>query len=184
MRALLQAKVIVLNLLMTITDDSAQGVAAINTKCVPCSSLDRSHLIPIDVIRERVQKELPLWSVRGRAAKDTVVAGSVVTADDDDNNKDSGFESMLFRKFTAKNFQAALDAINAMGAIAEAESHHPNFHLTNYRDVEVEIFTHKLGGVCENDFTLANLLDQVHIDYSPKWLKENPHHSQCTTMQD
>lgn len=80
----------------------------------------------------------------------------------------------LARAFTAKNFQSALDCINEMGAIAERESHHPNFHLTNYRDVAVEIWTHKLGGITENDITLAKLLDaEVKIDYSPKWLKEN-----------
>lgn len=173
--------VCVLNLLMTITENSAKGLTSTNANCIPCSSLDKSHLIPIDVIRDRVNRELPLWSVRqGRGAEDVVVSADGSSKTD---NTGGGFESMLFRKFTAKNFQAALDAINAMGAIAEAESHHPNFHLTNYRDVEVEIFTHKLGGVSENDFALAKLLDQVQIDYSPKWLKENPHSSQCSTME-
>ena len=81
----------------------------------------------------------------------------------------------LYRNFTAKHFQAALDAINAMGAVAEAESHHPNFHLTNYRDVLVEIWTHKLGGVTENDLVLAQELDvRVRIEYSPKWLQAHP----------
>ena len=81
---------------------------------------------------------------------------------------------MLSRKFTAKNFQAALDSINAMGAIAEEQEHHPDFHLTSYRNVEVTLWTHSLGGITENDFTLAQLLDQVPVTYSPKWLRENP----------
>jgi 4a-hydroxytetrahydrobiopterin dehydratase len=62
-----------------------------------------------------------------------------------------------------------------MGAIAEREGHHPDFHLTNYRDVTIEIFTHKLGGLTMNDFVLAkHLTDEVSVDYSPKWLKAHP----------
>ena len=67
------------------------------------------------------------------------------------NNNDDGGGSttasavipVLVCDFTAKNFQAAMDALQAMGTIAERENHHPDFHLTNYRDVRIEIFTHK-----------------------------------------
>jgi pterin-4a-carbinolamine dehydratase len=62
-----------------------------------------------------------------------------------------------------------------MGAIAEREFHHPNFHLVNYREVEVHLWTHKLNGVTENDLILAEMLDkEVAVVYSPKWLKEHP----------
>lgn len=62
-----------------------------------------------------------------------------------------------------------------MGAIAERESHHPDFHLTNYRNVDVQLYTHKLGGVTENDVQLAEILDkEVTIVYSPKWLEAHP----------
>jgi 4a-hydroxytetrahydrobiopterin dehydratase len=89
--------------------------------------------------------------------------------------KESGGVLSLVRTYTARNFQAALDSINAMGVIAERESHHPNFHLTNYREVEIEIYTHKLNGLSKNDFTLADLMNkEVKVDYSPKWLGENP----------
>ena len=82
---------------------------------------------------------------------------------------------MLVCEFTAKNFQAAMDAIQAMGIIAERENHHPDFHLTNYRDVRIEIFTHKLQGITENDVALAEMFSkEVKISYSPKWLKEHP----------
>ena len=122
--------------------------------CVPCSSLDKSHLLSEEEIQRRVRESLQLWSV---------------------GEETNGVSSYLYRRFTAKNFQAALDAINAFGAVAEAESHHPNFHLTNYREVLVEIWTHKVGGVTENDLTLAQKMDaQVQIEYSPKWLKGHP----------
>ena len=69
-----------------------------------------------------------------------------------------------------------------MGAIAERESHHPDFHLTNYRDVEITLWTHKLGGITENDLKLAEMLDnEVKIEYSPKWLKAHPEASTTAT---
>lgn len=81
----------------------------------------------------------------------------------------------LSRKFTSRNFQAAIDAINDVGAIAEIENHHPDLHLTNYRDVEIEIYTHKVNGLTRNDFILVGKINsEVKIDYSPKWLRENP----------
>jgi 4a-hydroxytetrahydrobiopterin dehydratase len=82
---------------------------------------------------------------------------------------------ILHRHYVTKNFQTALDSINAIGAIAEREGHHPNLHLTNYREVEIEIYTHKLNGLSKNDFILAEQISkEVSIDYSPKWLRENP----------
>ena len=81
---------------------------------------------------------------------------------------------MISRRFVARNFQSALDAINAMGAIAEAQNHHPDFHLTSYRNVRIDLYTHSIGGVTESDLILAELLDEVSVDYSPKWLKEHP----------
>lgn len=81
----------------------------------------------------------------------------------------------ISRSFTAKNFQSALDAINDIGQIAEREGHHPDIHLTSYREVEIVLTTHSLGGVTENDIALAKMLDeQVKIVYSPRWLKDNP----------
>lgn len=39
----------------------------------------------------------------------------------------------LSRKFVARNFKSALAFFNDAGEVAEAEGHHPDFHLTNYR---------------------------------------------------
>ena len=63
--------------------------------------------------------------------------------------------------------------LNALSAVAEAEGHHPDVHLTNYRDVRVEITTHAIGGLSLHDFVLAAKLDAVDVTYSPKWLREN-----------
>jgi len=81
----------------------------------------------------------------------------------------------LQRSFTARNFQCALDFLNQAGAIAERENHHPDLHITNYREVTLQVSTHKLKGVTENDLQLMRMMDEeIKVDYSPKWLKEHP----------
>jgi len=47
----------------------------------------------------------------------------------------------LSRKFAAKNFQHALDSVNAIGEIVEREGHHPDFHLASCNEVEIVNFT-------------------------------------------
>ncbi|KAK8484970.1 hypothetical protein V6N11_019433, partial [Hibiscus sabdariffa] len=50
--------------------------------------------------------------------------------------------------------------------IAETEGHHPDLHLVGWNNVTVEIWTHAVGGLTENDFILAakiNALDLHHL---------------------
>jgi 4a-hydroxytetrahydrobiopterin dehydratase len=77
------------------------------------------------------------------------------------------------KKFTAKNWRCAFDFLNSLSRIAEAEGHHPDVHLTNYRDVEIIITTHAIEGLSLHDFVLAAKLDQVEVVYSPRWVREN-----------
>jgi len=125
-------------------------------RCVPCEGLDASAVLSVVQVTSRLERTLPLWKLQ------TLPTGS-------DSEK-----QMISKSLIAKDFQAALDSLNAMGAIAEREGHHPDFHLTGYRNVQVDLFTHTLQGITENDLTLAELLDQVPVLYSPKWLKEHP----------
>ena len=80
----------------------------------------------------------------------------------------------LTRKFTAKNFLQAVEFVNKVAPVAEAARHHPDIHLTNYRDVELVLFTHSQGGLTPDDFALASKLSRVGVAVSPKWAKENP----------
>jgi 4a-hydroxytetrahydrobiopterin dehydratase len=68
---------------------------------------------------------------------------------------------------------AALDFVNQLSIVAEEEGHHPDVHLTNWRDVEVVASTHAIGGLSLHDFVLAAKLDTIDVTYSPKWLREN-----------
>ena len=63
------------------------------------------------------------------------------------------------REWRVKDFLAGLDFFNRIGRIAEDEGHHPDLHLTGYRQVAVEIWTHAVGGLTENDFILAAKID-------------------------
>ena len=67
---------------------------------------------------------------------------------------------MLARSFVFKDFKQALDFTNKIGAIAEAEQHHPDLTL-GYGNVGVELTTHTIGGLSENDFIVAAKIDGI-----------------------
>jgi 4a-hydroxytetrahydrobiopterin dehydratase len=68
------------------------------------------------------------------------------------------------RVWKAKDFAAGLEFFQKVGRVAEAEDHHPDLHLTGYRNVEIELSTHSVGGLTENDFIMAAKIDAVPID--------------------
>jgi len=67
------------------------------------------------------------------------------------------------RKWVAKDFLTALDFFKRVGRIAQAEDHHPDLHLRGYRNVTIELSTHDLDGLSENDFILAAKIDQLPV---------------------
>ncbi|NBV05920.1 MAG: 4a-hydroxytetrahydrobiopterin dehydratase [Proteobacteria bacterium] len=66
----------------------------------------------------------------------------------------------ILREFKFKNFVSTLEFVNKIAAIAEAEQHHPNIDFT-WGIAKVSIQTHKINGLCENDFILAAKIDQI-----------------------
>lgn len=69
----------------------------------------------------------------------------------------------LTRHWVARNFLAGIDFFNKLAALAEDEGHHPDLHLEGYRQVRVELTTHAIGGLSENDFILAAKINEVPI---------------------
>ena len=67
----------------------------------------------------------------------------------------------ICRDWQLKSFRDGIRLINTIGALAEREQHHPDLHLESYRTVRVEIYTHAIGGLSENDFILAAKIDTV-----------------------
>jgi len=68
---------------------------------------------------------------------------------------------MISRKFKLKNFVEAMRLFNAVADLAEREQHHPDLHLTGYRQVRIDLTTHAIGGLSENDFIVAAKIDNV-----------------------
>ncbi|MGF1582193.1 MAG: 4a-hydroxytetrahydrobiopterin dehydratase [Gemmataceae bacterium] len=68
---------------------------------------------------------------------------------------------MIRRDWKLKNFVDSLAFLNKVGEVAEDEAHHPDLHLTGYREVAIEIMTHAIGGLSENDFILAAKIDKI-----------------------
>mmetsp|Transcript_15119 Transcript_15119/g.23428 ORF Transcript_15119/g.23428 Transcript_15119/m.23428 type:complete len:197 (+) Transcript_15119:55-645(+) len=136
----------------TLTMSTGQPSAAAcvpGGKCLPCESLDKSHLLSPQQVATELSS-MKLWKLS------------------DDSTK-------ITRSYTARNFQSAMDSLNEIGKIAERENHHPDMHLTGYRNVEIVLFTHSLGGISLNDIAMAKMIDEeVSFNYSPKWLRENP----------
>jgi 4a-hydroxytetrahydrobiopterin dehydratase len=67
------------------------------------------------------------------------------------------------KDWVVKNFMAGIDFFTRVAALAEAEGHHPDLHLEGYRNVWIEIWTHAIGGLSENDFILAAKIDQLPV---------------------
>ena len=70
----------------------------------------------------------------------------------------------LEKEWLVKSFKAGIDFINRVAEIAEEEGHHPEIHLTGFRHVWIEIWTHAVGGLTENDFILAAKIDMLPVE--------------------
>lgn len=69
-------------------------------------------------------------------------------------------DGRLEKEFKFKDFQQALDMVNEVGAIAEAQNHHPDVFLA-WGKVKLTLYTHKVCGLTEDDFIFAAKIDQL-----------------------
>lgn len=68
------------------------------------------------------------------------------------------------KDWRVKNFMAGMAFFNRCAEVAEADGHHPDLHIEGYRNVSVELWTHAIGGLSENDFILAAKIDRLPIE--------------------
>lgn len=66
----------------------------------------------------------------------------------------------LSKQFTFKDFVEAMEFANKITPIAEAEGHHPDLRI-GWGKVVVELTTHAIHGLSENDFILAAKIDKI-----------------------
>jgi 4a-hydroxytetrahydrobiopterin dehydratase len=67
------------------------------------------------------------------------------------------------REWTVRNFMSAIEFFQRVAELAEQEGHHPDLHLVGYRNVAIELWTHAIGGLSENDFIVAAKIDQLPV---------------------
>lgn len=65
------------------------------------------------------------------------------------------------REFTFQDFNEAIAFVNDVADLAESEGHHPDIYLHNWNKVRIELSTHAINGLSENDFILAAKIDTV-----------------------
>ncbi|XP_020599073.1 uncharacterized protein LOC110038545 isoform X3 [Phalaenopsis equestris] len=109
-------------------------------KCVPCNSKD--ILIMTEQTANELLIQVPDWKLI---------------------NEDGIMK--LQRSWKVKSFTKGLEFFQLVADIAEAEGHHPDLHLVGWNKVKIEIWTHSVGGLTENDFILAAKINSLKLDH-------------------
>ena len=104
-------------------------------KCVPCEG----GVIPFDISEiHKYQKKIDGWNLIK-------------------NDKNIFF---LEKDFKFKNFKESQIFVNKVGEISENEGHHPDI-VFGWGYAKVNITTHAIEGLSENDFILAAKIDKI-----------------------
>tara|TARA_B110000438_G_scaffold52441_1_gene52648 strand:+ start:196 stop:540 length:345 start_codon:yes stop_codon:yes gene_type:complete len=104
-------------------------------KCVPCEG----GIIPFDISEiHKYQKKVDGWNIISNDKKNF----------------------LLEKNFEFKNFKKSQIFINKVGKIAEEEGHHPDIFF-GWGYAKINITTHAIEGLCENDFILAAKIDKI-----------------------
>ena len=80
----------------------------------------------------------------------------------------SNNNKVISREYILRDFMAAIDLINRIAKIAENEKHHPDIHLTQYRNLRVGTTTHEVGGLSKNDFDVALKINELPMELKHK----------------
>lgn len=103
-----------------------------NKKCLPCEGGIKK--LDYSEIQEKIKQINPKWALNR--------------------------ENHLLRKFNFINFRHTMDFVNEVAILAEDEGHHPDLFIS-YATCIVELWTHAIGGLSENDFILAAKIDEL-----------------------
>ncbi|MFZ2150281.1 MAG: 4a-hydroxytetrahydrobiopterin dehydratase [Minisyncoccia bacterium] len=102
----------------------------LNQKCVPCEG----GIMPFDKgTAEKYLSRISGWMLDEKAQK-------------------------ISKEYKFQDFIGAVNFVNHVAEIAESEGHHPDIKI-NYNKVLLELSTHAIGGLSENDFILAAKVD-------------------------
>lgn len=108
----------------------------LSKKCQPCE--DEASPFKLDEARKQLGK-LAGWKLKHRGKQ-------------------------IRKEWVAKDFPTAIAFFDRVAELAESEDHHPDLHLLGYRNVAIELSTHAIKGLSENDFILAAKINQIPIE--------------------
>lgn len=63
-------------------------------------------------------------------------------------------------EFKFKDFAESMAFVNKVANLAESENHHPNIHIY-YSRVVIDLTTHNIKGLSENDFIMAARIENI-----------------------
>jgi 4a-hydroxytetrahydrobiopterin dehydratase len=66
----------------------------------------------------------------------------------------------LVRRFELEDFKKAIEFVNRVADLAEEQGHHPDIAI-HWNKVDLVLWTHKIGGLHENDFILAAKVNRL-----------------------
>ncbi len=71
--------------------------------------------------------------------------------------------NLIGKDFVLKDFKAALDFVNKVGAEAEAMDHHPDIFIHSWNKVKITVSTHSANGITVKDFQLAGKIESLKL---------------------
>ncbi len=104
--------------------------------CIPCDSLDSSHLLT----KEQIETSLG-----------NVKEWKLVQSD-----------KAIEKQFTFKDFVKAMAFVDQVADVAETNGHHPDIFIS-YNKVTLTLSTHSIGGLTQNDFVVAEQVDGLWL---------------------
>ncbi|XP_058777863.1 pterin-4-alpha-carbinolamine dehydratase 2, mitochondrial [Vicia villosa] len=79
------------------------------------------------------------------------------------NLVNEGGSLKLTRSWKVKSFNKGLEFFRIIADLADAQGHHPDLHLVGWNNVTIQIWTHSVGGLTENDFILAAKINELNV---------------------
>lgn len=66
------------------------------------------------------------------------------------------------KQFVLNGFKKAIEFVEKVAQVAELEDHHPDIHI-HYNKVVLQMTTHAINGLSENDFIVASKIDTISV---------------------
>lgn len=70
-------------------------------------------------------------------------------------------DNYIFKEYKTKDFVDAVSFLMKIAVEAEKMDHHPDVLIHSYNKVKITLSTHSKGGVTENDFKLARIIEKL-----------------------